>query len=191
MTTSDSTQLGETWRSLEQRIEALEKGNSRTAAGAAVQRTRTALDRLAAKYRKFSILSLAMTFSCTALFMLSEIFTPQSRLWITVVSICYFALASTMDYWLSKRIGEIDVLTLPVSEVVQRALTCRRRHHQFMMILIPLCAVVLGLFIWGAGGNIYLIAGMGAGAVIGLAIGLRQYFDFMAQYRILSSAAIG
>lgn len=100
-----------------------------------------------------------------------------------------FATASTMDHWLANGIRSIDCSRMSVREVIDRSLFYRRSHHQFMMILIPYAAIVLGCLGWASRADVYMLMGMGAGFLVGLAIGIRKYMDFMAYYRDIASDA--
>lgn len=144
-------------------------------------RRETALEKLMREYKRFSWIALAMTFVSIGLYNLSWLEMPW-KVVIPLLFISFFATSSTMDHWLANGIRSIDCSRMSVREVIDRSLFYRRRHHQFMMILIPYAAVVLGCFGWASRAEIYLLAGMGAGFLVGLAIGIRKYLDFMANY---------
>lgn len=149
-------------------------------------RRETALEKLMREYKRFSWIALAMTFVSIGLYNLSWLEMPW-KVVIPLLFISFFATSSTMDHWLANGIRSIDCSRMSVREVIDRSLFYRRRHHQFMMILIPYAAVVLGCFGWASRAEIYLLAGMGAGFLVGLAIGIRKYLDFMANYRDIES----
>ena len=149
-------------------------------------RRETALEKLMREYKRFSWIALAMTFVSIGLYNLSWLEMPW-KVVIPLLFISFFATSSTMDHWLANGIRSIDCSRMSVREVIDRSLFYRRRHHQFMMILIPYAAVVLGCFGWASRTEIYLLAGMGAGFLVGLAIGIRKYLDFMANYRDIES----
>ena len=149
-------------------------------------RRETALEKLMREYKRFSWIALAMTFVSIGLYNLSWLEMPW-KVVIPLLFISFFATSSTMDHWLANGIRSIDCSRMSVREVIDRSLFYRRRHHQFMMILIPYAAVVLGCFGWASRAEIYLLAGMGAGFLVGLAIGICKYLDFMANYRDIES----
>lgn len=149
-------------------------------------RRETALEKLMREYKRFSWIALAMTFVSIGLYNLSWLEMPW-KVVIPLLFISFFATSSTMDHWLANGIRSIDCSRMSVREVIDRSLFYRRRHHQFMMILIPYAAIVLGCFGWASRAEIYLLAGMGAGFLVGLAIGIRKYLDFMANYRDIES----
>lgn len=187
MTPSDPEiiDLHSAWRSLDKRVSRLEASGRNGCDPSSMHNRRTALDRLARKYSRFSILSLLCGIFVVPL-IAAHVCLPRWKIPTLISMVCYFAIASAMDYWLKSKVQEIDVNTMPVAEVVRRAMALRKRHHQFMMILIPLCIAILTVLILGCGGDRYIVAGMATGAIIGLVIGIRQYLDFMRQYRLLS-----
>jgi len=74
-----------------------------------------------------------------------------------------------------------------VGEVAAIARLCRRRHHQFMLALIPYAAFILGMFIYFPlknGDNVWI--GAVVGGILGGAIGLRKYLEMMRDYRRIS-----
>ncbi len=111
---------------------------------------------------------------------------PTLNITLTAIMVLYFTTASIMDYWLYRRVSEIDIFTMKVKTVTEIAKTCKKRHHQFMMILIPLCILTLGLMAYCVIDEPYVLIGMITGGAIGLAIGCQKYFDFMKDYHTLS-----
>lgn len=144
----------------------------------------TSLDRLRLRYRRFAIIA-ALFAPVSLCYTLADIFPPQWRLWLGLYMALYFVTASVMDGWLCRRIGEIDVCRMPVAEIYRRTRLCRRRHHQFMAVLIPLAVVFVGLMTYAFAPEPYVIAGIIVGALTGAAIGLREYLRFMADYKNL------
>lgn len=145
---------------------------------------RTALANLAQRYLKFSRLSLIMTL-CSPCYMLSSVFTDD---WRYIVALCfciYFAVAGVMDYWLYRGVSSIDVGSMTVSEVARKSIFYRRRHLQFIAVLIPMAVIAIGIMVYAFGFNRDIIAGMACGAIVGLAIGSRQLIAFMDDYRTL------
>lgn len=147
--------------------------------------SQTALERLKNSYHRFSILGLALCF-CSLAYINIDLFPGHLRLWITLSMCLYFGICSVMDYWLYKGISSINCYNMTVKEVTHKALFYRKRHHQFMIFLIP-CAVALVSFMaYSLKTNLYALIGIFCGIIIGLAIGLRKYFDFMTHYKTLT-----
>ena len=68
---------------------------------------------------------------------------PWPRVGIVLLGMLYCVIASVMDRWLYKGISRIDVATMPVSEVCRLAFYYRKKHFQFMAILIPLAVIFI------------------------------------------------
>ncbi len=92
-----------------------------------------------------------------------------------------------MDWWLYYGIGSIDCVRMSVREVSEKAMFYRKRHLQFVMILIPFALILFGWLAYVNSGDIYLLAGMAAGAFFGLAIGLYHLSQFLRDYKTLNS----
>lgn len=148
----------------------------------------TALENLSKKYRRFSILGLAMVIlSIQFLINKSLILDESMRYIVTIAFMLYFALASSIDYWLAKGVAAINCYTMPVSEVAAKALYYRKIHHLSMIILIPFAISLLGIFGYAMRSEEWFISGIVCGFIIGAIIGVRQYLEFMSFYRQLTS----
>lgn len=142
----------------------------------------TALEKLQRQYRKFSIIGFVMA-GISPLWLHSTIVIHDRRIILVAVMACYFITAAIMDLILCRKIGEIDVLTMPVGKVASLARACRRFHHRCMAVLIPFAIIIVGTIIYALGANVYIIAGVSSGLIIGVGIGLNVYFRMMRSYR--------
>lgn len=147
----------------------------------------TALEKLARKYKAFSRLGLIMMVISFCYFTPHSIFPSDMKLWLGISFIVYFGICSLMDYWLYKGVESIDCYTMTVKEVIDKALYYRKKHHQFMIILIPMAIYIVGLMIYAFNGEEYFLYGIICGFLVGAAIGIKQYMEFMAQYKDLTS----
>ena len=149
---------------------------------------RTALENLAERYRRFSNMALGLIFLSFSWVLNPNMFPDNYRLRITVgVLFALFALvASIMDRWLYQGIQGINVFAMPVSQVIHKALFFRKRHLQFIAILLPVVLALIGFIAWSMD-NLYFRLGILLGFIIGTAIGLRQLFAFLADYRTITS----
>ncbi|MDE6480143.1 MAG: hypothetical protein K2L45_07710 [Muribaculaceae bacterium] len=149
---------------------------------------RTALENLADRYRRFSNVALALILLSFSWILNPNMFPDNYRLRIAVgVAFAIFALvASIMDRWLYQGIQGIDVVAMPVSQVIQKALFYRKRHLQFIAILLPAVLAIIGFIAWSMD-NLYFRLGILIGFITGTALGLRQLFAFLADYRTITS----
>lgn len=144
----------------------------------------SALERLSRKYRRFSIVALLLiVVSFTGKFTVER---SALGIWISVIMACYCATCSVMDYWLYNGITRIDPATMSVQEVINKSLFYRKRHLQFMAILLPWAIGIVGLIFYANFSDIYMLMGLTAGLILGLVIGLRNLFDFLNDYKTLT-----
>lgn len=146
-------------------------------------RQRTSLENLARRYRRFSIFALIFVFY-GPFTILSDIFPDTSGAWLLAIGMSiFFATASVMDYWLYSGIKSIDCATMTVQEVVHKAMFYRKRHLQFIAILVPGCLTIIGCMAYMGSGNKYFIYGIVFGFILGLSIGLTKLMQFMSDYK--------
>lgn len=146
---------------------------------------RTALQALAAGYKRFSYISLCSILLCAPL-MQPHIMPYAPMKWpIVILFVVYMLVASMMDNWLYKGISAIDIAEMPVAEVARLAAFYRKRHIQFIFVLIPFALAFLCGMCWYSvwSGFLSSLAGIAVGATVGLFIGLRELRKFMADYR--------
>lgn len=149
---------------------------------------RTALDNLAERYRRFTVIGLTLILLSFTWMFNPSMFPDNPRLRIAVgVSFAVYALiGSVMDRWLYQGIRSIDVVTMPVSEVIRKALFYRKRHLQFIAILLPIVLTIIAVMAWSMD-NLYFRLGILIGVIGGIAIGLHHLFAFLADYRTITS----
>lgn len=142
----------------------------------------TSLDRLGERYFRFVLLS-GTCCILSASFMLLPCPTPYNPIWLTLGFLAYFLTCAVMDFWLYRGVGSIDCLRMPVSEVINKALYYRKRHLQFILILLPMAFGVVFLIALFNNFDRSILFGMIFGGAIGLAIGSYQLREFMRDYR--------
>ncbi|MDE5849756.1 MAG: hypothetical protein K2H38_06415 [Muribaculaceae bacterium] len=149
---------------------------------------KTALQNLAERYRRFSNLALVLILLSFSWIFNPDMFPGNHGLRIAVgVSFAVYALmASIMDRWLYKGIQSIDIVVMPVSEVVRKALFYRKRHLQFIVVLLPIVLAIIAVMAWSMD-NLYFRLGIVVGFIAGVAIGIRQLLAFLADYRAITS----
>lgn len=147
---------------------------------------KTALDRLRQKYRVFWITSLGMVFVSFMVFSRGMLIDSEWNVWLGVAYSVYFLTAFSMDQWLYSGIGTIDPLRQSVSEVAAKAMFYRKRHLQFIVVLIPMAVALIAFTGYVFSDETYFISGMITGALLGIILGIFQFRRFMAYYRQLS-----
>lgn len=149
---------------------------------------KTALENLAERYRRFSNIALTLILLSSTWIFNPNMFPGNHSLSIVVgVSFAVYALiCSIMDRWLYQGIRSIDVVTMPVSEVIRKALFYRKRHLQFIAILLPIVLAIIAVLAWSMD-NLYFRLGIFVGFIAGTAIGVFQLMNFLADYRTITS----
>lgn len=142
----------------------------------------TSLDRLGARYFRFVMLAACCTILSLS-FMLVPWPLPYNSVWLSLAFIAYFITCGVMDFWLYRGVGSIDCLRMPVSVVISKALYYRKRHLQFVLILLPLVFGVFFLLALYCNFDRSTLLGMIIGGAFGFAIGLYQLREFMRDYR--------
>lgn len=170
------------WLNLSQRLDRIELSlNANTNAEILLSR-HTSQDNLIRRYRIFACIS--AVFSIISLLWLHRGIVPGPLSSVIPIAMAiYFLCASGMDLWLMCGIKSINISTMTIGEVSRLALHYRRLHHICMMILIPACVIILGMFMYSAIDEPYMLISLAAGALLGLAIGITQYLKFMRDYK--------
>lgn len=170
--------LKENW---ERSNAALERGN--------VQRKtvdvhrKTTLQRLASRYRRTAILSLVCLSWIMPLYSRLSEDNPGLSLFYPLVMAAFFLIAAGMDYWLYRGVQGIDCASMTVETVLKKVYLYRKRHIQFIFILMPIALVVIYLMLAMFNFEKYTLLGAACGFMVGLAVGLKILFDFMRDYK--------
>lgn len=146
---------------------------------------KTALQKLAERYRRFSIIGLVCAFQSVTLMNPNIIPPGPYKTPLICLYIATMLLASAMDNRLCQGIRSIDVSEMTVAEVARMALHYRKRHLQCIAVLLPMAVVFIsGIAMMALStGNEYILAGMVTGGIIGLLVGLNELRKFMSDYR--------
>lgn len=151
-----------------------------------MEKQHTAIERLAHRYLRFS--RFCLIFACLNPIMLHTYTSlPNSIKYISMIFMTlYFATAGVMDYWLYLKVSGIDIFNMKVNDVANLSLKYRKRHHQFMLILIVMAVICFSILGYGFCDDINAIIGMTVGLLVGASIGIRFYLKFMKDYKTLS-----
>lgn len=183
--TDDLLQLKEMWNDLNQRISRLESATMDDGIRVANEKIRTAKDDLASTYKRFS----RIAFLCAIVFPIvygnpHGIFSYPSLTYHILVAIgafLFFITAGVMDTYLHSAVNDINLATMSVTEVRRQAISLKRLHHIFQLILIPLAIGMLFLMMYPILEEVWI--GALLGLIMGVAIGIRLYIKMMADYK--------
>ena len=178
-------ELRSAWLDTQTRLNQIEKKMDSAQNGFDYKR-RTSLDNLAARYKRFAFIGVAMAL-CSIVWFKNHIIPNPYNTIIPSILIPYFLLAASMDYYLMLKIKSIDIVNMPVSTVCRLAAKYKKLHHIFMPILIVICCAILTLFTIAVIDNKAMVAGIITGFFFGLILGIRQYLKFMSDYKNISA----
>lgn len=145
----------------------------------------TALQNLARRYRRFSVVAL-LCILWVPLTAVSNYTCPMvlKIVWMAI-SAAFFLTCAIMDNYLYRKISAIDVYNMTVDEVWRMAARCRKRHLQCVAVLLPWALLLVGLLIMMAGADEWAVYAIAGGVCIGLCIGGFQLIRFLNDYQRL------
>lgn len=151
---------------------------------------RTTLQRLIRRYKRFSRIALSMA-GCVPLYFFTVLRdNTTASMWqityVTVFMMIYFITVSIMDCWIARGLSSINITEGTVSEVCHRAFFYRKRHFQFIAVLIPMGLMILSSLAWLFSDNRYILNGMVSGAIIGGIVAITALRRFMKEYKDLT-----
>ena len=181
----DLTQLKTMWSELNERLSRLEAATMEDGIRVTNEKIRTAKEDLSSTYKKFSWIA----FVCAIVFPITYgnphgiISYPSLdyHIWVAIGSFLYFIMAGVMDTYLCSAVKDMNLATMSVTEVRLQAISLKRLHHIFQLILIPLAIGMLVLMMYPIVAEVWL--GALLGGIIGVAIGIRWYLRMMADYK--------
>lgn len=141
----------------------------------------TGLKRLALRYRMLSIVAFIFVIACA--FVYPPLFGEKSWILPTVVMMIYFSTCAIMDFWLYKGITSIDCQTMNVNEVIRLSGYYKKKHLQFVMILLPFAFVTVGVFIYSLNLEPEMVKAIIIGLIVGLTLGIKMFISFMHDYK--------
>lgn len=156
----------------------------------AIQRN-TALKSLAERYKRFSrfsiILAATLPLYLTNLLFNHTILPSWLGMLTVVTGSLYLLTASIMDRWLCNGISRIDLAQLTVAQACERALYYRKKHLQFILILLPFAAIFISLLAYALSASTYALWGMLCGGIIGICIGAHKLHQFLTDYHLCTT----
>lgn len=141
-----------------------------------LNKLKSAQQRLADTYRRFSIVALLFA---------PPLLLGQLRFldWKLSIGLAvYFLVASCMDFYLYRGITGMDLNKMGVEAVAEKARHYKKVHHCCQIVLISMCIPLLAGFFMSYPGEHFRL-GMLAGLVSGVVLGLSLYFKMMKNYK--------
>lgn len=148
----------------------------------------TSHDRLARRYRNFFRLSLVAMFISFINGIHSVSLFGNTPSWLWIAFMAFFMIAAIMDYWLYRSMQGINFNNMTVEEVLHSTMYLRKRHIQFIFILMPLAIFIVVYFAICNKDNAAMAYGIAAGFIIGLTAGIMKLLDFLSDYRNIKNS---
>lgn len=145
----------------------------------------TSLEQLMQNYRRFAFLALVCIpggFSFYQLIQRGEILISPA---VIILFVSAMALSACVDFYLYNRLKEINLLSMSVTEVADRARNCRRIHLFSQLILLPMVLTFI-IIVAVTSTTTYLRWGLLCGALVGMVIGFGKWLEIMRTYRTLT-----
>lgn len=164
------------WNRLDLNLNQLDDSNQKTMDALRLNKLKSAQQRLAGTYRRFSIVALLLA---------PALLLGQLRFldWKLLLGFAvYFLVASCMDFYLYRGIKGMNLNEMGVDAVAEKARHYKKVHHCCQIVLISMCVPLLaGMFMSQT--EEYFRWGILCGLVIGVAIGLSLYIKMMKNYK--------
>lgn len=171
---------------MDSKLTSLIEENRQLAAEIKKNKILSSKEKLVRKYRAFII----MEAICIPLMVFLLGFNPmvvnQYRWAAMIYFVCFFLLEICVDSYLLYRLLGIDIYSDSIVEISRRATANWKIHKIAVLVGIPIAIGAVVLFCLAMGSDISVIWGVAVGGVIGLGIGLNEFFKFMKNYRTMS-----
>lgn len=144
------------------------------------EKKKTCLQRLATRYKRFSLTALAFILISPGWIINLRLFGDHTLVML-ILWCAYFSIVSISDYWFYNGIKKLDIVSISVDELIRRLIFYRKRHLQFIILFLPF---VIGMIVYMSmivsdTGFIFSII---IGAFIGLVLGSRCLIRFLSDY---------
>lgn len=182
---NDLEEMKAMWNDLDQRVRALEENSAAKSCISGYNKIRTAREKLIAKYRSFTFLSLLMIVYFPLLFWNLPVSAESYRIPVIIYCTLFFLFEASVDTFLMLRIKSLDVYNSTVSEIARKSAQCWKIHKMAVIAGIPLAAGAFILIFLLMNANLYALLGMITGGLVGLALAIRHLRRIMHYYRLL------
>ena len=171
------------WKEMDNKLSSLVEENQRLANEIKKNKVRSNQEKLIRKYRAFIIMEAV----CIPMIFLILGLNPEvveKYRWPALISfVCFFLMEICIDGYLLYKLNSIDIYNESIIEISQQARRNWKLHKIAVLIGIPIAIGVVLLFCLALGGNTATLWGVFVGGIIGLGIGLNEFFKFMKNYR--------
>ncbi len=146
---------------------------------------KTILQKLIARYRTFVIIE-ALNLIYIPLLLLKLL--PEHDIWQWILMALYeviMLVSLITDLWLHSWLGKINVEQMSVYEVIKRCALARKRHLQFLFVMLPFSVITIALTAYVFSDDIYIVIGIITGTLIGMCVAITFLRQFLRDYKAL------
>ena len=174
------------WKEMDGKLKSLVEENRRLADEIKKNRLLSSHEKLIRKYRAFIIME-AICIPLIFLVLGANPLVVEKYRWAALIYFeCFFLMEIFIDGYLLYKLNSIDIYNDSNVEISRRARANWKTHKIAILIGIPIAIGAVALFCLALGTNTSMLWGVLVGGIIGLAIGLNEFFKFMKNYKVLS-----
>ena len=171
------------WKEMDSKLSSLVEENRKLAEEIKKNKLRSSQEKLTRKYWAFIIME-AFCIPMMIFIIGMNPYVVDSYRWPAVIFfICFILFEISIDCYLLYKLNAIDIYNDSIVEISRQARTNWKIHKLAVLIGIPLAIGSIALFCAALGCNAPTLWGIFVGVIIGLAIGLNQFFKFKKNYK--------
>ena len=179
-------EMMEIWKNMDGKLSCLVEENKRLVSEIKKNKLKSSKDKLIRKYQAFIILAAVCIPLLFLVLVLNPMVVPKYRFPALIYFICFFLGEIGVDAYLLHKLNSIDIYNDTIIDIAHQAETNWKIHKIAIIIGIPVVIGAVILFCMALGSNIETIWGVCVGGAIGLGIGIKQFFNIMKNYKIMT-----
>lgn len=174
------------WKEMDRKLSSLLEENRKLTDEIKKNKLISSKEKLTRKYRSFIIMEAVCIPLMFFLLGVNPIVVNQYRWPALIYFVCFFLLEIGLDGYLLYKLKSIDIYNDSIVEISRQARANWRTHKIAVLIGIPVAIGAVVLFCLAMGSEVSMLWGVFIGGVIGLGIGMNEFFKFMKSYRAMS-----
>lgn len=178
------------WKEMDSKLSSLVEENRKLAEEIKKNKLRGSQEKLMRKYRAFIIME-ALCIPLICFFLgVNPLIVDQYRWPALIYFVCFFTFEICIDGFLLYKVNKIDIYNDSIIEISRQAKTNWKIHKIAVLIGIPIALGAVVMICLAMDGDIAMLWGVFVGGIIGLGIGLNEFFKFMKNYKTMSKEEV-
>ena len=174
------------WKEMDSRLSSIVEENRRLADEIKKNNLRNSQEKLMCKYRAFIILAAICIPMMFFILGINPLVVNQYRWPALIYFVCFFLFEICIDGYLLYKLNCIDIHNDSIIEISRNARINWKIHKLAVIVGIPIAIGAVVLFCLAMGSNTAVLGGAFVGMIIGLGIGLNEFFKFMKNYKTMT-----